>query len=97
MRIKSTRKADSLGCPLLHTKILNKRRCIKAFIQDASCRKNIRTCNQCGWFGLEEDNPDTCPFCGNKALTKMCKTLRPKNNRRQSITEIVANRHSMAC
>ena len=61
----------------MHTKILNKRRCIKAFIQDASYRKNIRTCNQCGWFGLEEDNPDTCPFCGNKALTNMLPMLRP--------------------
>ena len=49
----------------------------KAFIQDASYRKNIRTCNQCGWFGLEEDNPDTCPFCGNKALTNMLPMLRP--------------------
>ena len=61
----------------MHTKILNKRRCIKVFIQDASYRKNIRTCNQCGWFGLEEDNPDTCPFCGNKALTNMLPMLRP--------------------
>lgn len=49
----------------------------KAFIQDASYRKRIRTCNQCGWFGLEEDNPSTCPFCGNKALTNMLPMLRP--------------------
>lgn len=49
----------------------------KAFIQDASYRKSIRTCSQCGWFGLEEDNPDTCPFCGNKALTNMLPMLRP--------------------
>ena len=28
----------------------------RSFINDASYRKTIRTCSQCGWFGLEEDN-----------------------------------------
>ena len=49
----------------------------RAFIQDASYRKTIRTCGQCGWFGLEEDNHDACPFCGNTALTNMLPMLRP--------------------
>lgn len=49
----------------------------KAFIQDASYRKSIRTCKQCGWFGLEEDNHDACPFCGNTVLTDMLPMLRP--------------------
>ncbi len=49
----------------------------RSFIQDASYRKTIRTCNQCGWFGLEEDNHDTCPFCGNTVLTNMLPMLKP--------------------
>ena len=49
----------------------------RPFIQDASYRKAIRTCGQCGWFGLEEDNHDSCPFCGNTTLTHMLPMLRP--------------------
>lgn len=49
----------------------------RSFINDASYRKSIRTCNQCGWFGLEEDNHDSCPFCGNTVLTNMLPMLRP--------------------
>lgn len=49
----------------------------RSFIQDASFRKTIRTCGQCGWFGLEEDNHKACPFCGNSALTNMLPMLRP--------------------
>lgn len=49
----------------------------RAFIQDASYRKSIRTCSQCGWFGLEEDKHETCPFCGNTVLTNMLPMLRP--------------------
>lgn len=49
----------------------------KAFINDANYRKNIRACRQCGWFGLEEDNHEVCPFCGNTNLTNMLPMLRP--------------------
>lgn len=49
----------------------------RSFINDASYRKPIRKCEQCGWFGLEEDNYDTCPFCGNDTLTNMLPMLRP--------------------
>ena len=49
----------------------------RPFIQDASYRKAIRTCTQCGWFGLEEDNHDSCPFCGSTTLTHMLPMLRP--------------------
>ena len=49
----------------------------RAFINDASYRKTVRKCDQCGWFGLEEDGYDSCPFCGNPALTSMLPMLRP--------------------
>ena len=49
----------------------------RSFIQDASYLKNIRTCSQCGWFGLEEDNHKYCPFCGNSSLLPMLPMLRP--------------------
>lgn len=49
----------------------------RSFINDASYRKTIRTCPQCGWFGLEEDNHTSCPFCGNASLTHMLPMLRP--------------------
>lgn len=49
----------------------------RSFIQDASYRKSIRTCSRCGWFGLEEDHHNACPFCGNIDLTNMLPMLRP--------------------
>lgn len=49
----------------------------RAFIRDASYRKSIQTCNRCGWFGLEEDNYESCPFCGNAELTNVLPMLRP--------------------
>ena len=49
----------------------------RAFINDASYRKTVRKCDQCGWFGLEEDGYDTCPFCGTSALSNMLPMLRP--------------------
>lgn len=49
----------------------------RAFINDASYRKTVRKCDQCGWFGLEEDGYDSCPFCGNSVLTSMLPMLRP--------------------
>lgn len=49
----------------------------RPFIQDASYRKSVRACSQCGWFGLEEDNQEECPFCGNTVLSHMLPMLRP--------------------
>ncbi len=49
----------------------------RAFIEDASYRKSVRSCGQCGWFGLEEDDHDVCPFCGNTVLSYMRPMLRP--------------------
>ncbi len=49
----------------------------RSFINDASYRKAVRTCNNCGWFGLEKDNHVSCPFCGNTSLATMLPMLRP--------------------
>lgn len=49
----------------------------RPFIQDASYRKEIVACKNCNWFGLEEDNHTSCPFCGNTNLSQMLPMLRP--------------------
>jgi len=49
----------------------------RAFMEDASYLKNVKTCTECGWFGLAEDNYDECPFCGNTELSYMNPMLRP--------------------
>ena len=49
----------------------------RAFIRDASYCKSIQTCIKCGWFGLEEDNYVSCPFCGNEELSHILPMLRP--------------------
>ncbi len=30
-----------------------------------------------GWFGLADERPDVCPFCGNRALEEGRQMLRP--------------------
>lgn len=47
------------------------------FLNDASYKKEILSCDQCGWFGLETDGYTTCPFCGNKQLERTYPLLRP--------------------
>lgn len=49
----------------------------RAFISDASFLKTLVSCEKCGWFGLEEDEIKTCPFCGNHAIASMRPMLRP--------------------
>ena len=49
----------------------------RSFIQDASYCKKICCCSLCGWFGLEEDDYQSCPFCGNTALNNARSMLRP--------------------
>lgn len=74
---KTTYQIGGLYCP---GGVLNERTAAspaRAFINDASYRKAIRKCEQCGWFGLEEDNYTICPFCGNNSLVNMLPMLRP--------------------
>ena len=48
-----------------------------SFIHDENYLKSIVKCNHCGWFGLEKDNNDSCPFCGNENLESGMPILRP--------------------
>lgn len=49
----------------------------RAYMDDANYLKNILTCPDCGWFGLADERPDACPFCGNRALEEGRQMLRP--------------------
>lgn len=49
----------------------------RAYMDDANYLKNILTCPDCGWFGLADERPDVCPFCGNRALEEGRQMLRP--------------------
>lgn len=50
----------------------------KAYINDPNYLKPILTCPECNWFGLAEDDVQSCPFCGNSGLTyRQRKMLRP--------------------
>lgn len=40
----------------------------RAYIDDPNYTKHILKCNECGWFGLESENEEECPFCGNENL-----------------------------
>lgn len=74
---KTTYQIGGLYCPGSDKSEKTAASPARAYIQDASYRKGIYTCGQCEWFGLEEDNYDSCPFCGNTALTKKVPMLRP--------------------
>ena len=49
----------------------------RAYTEDPNYVKGVLSCPQCGWFGLEEEKIQTCPFCGNEALTLSRQMLRP--------------------
>ena len=68
-------------------------RAARAFIDDDNYTKRVVACDECGWFGLYEDNIKTCPFCGNKSLTESLPMLRPwgfapKNAKAISVAEL---------
>lgn len=74
---KTTYQIGGLYHPFGKQKYGNPLSPAKAYIQDASYCKRIRSCPNCGWFGLEEDDHKVCPFCGNPSLTNMLPMLRP--------------------
>lgn len=47
------------------------------FLEDPNYKKEMKFCPDCGWFGLEADGADACPFCGSRALEPMYPMLRP--------------------
>ena len=49
----------------------------RAYIDDPNYLKPILTCSDCGWFGLEKEHVEVCPFCGNKSLKLSRQMLRP--------------------
>ena len=49
----------------------------QAFLEDHNYLKDILACEECGWFGLLEDSPSVCPFCGNTNLMISRQMLRP--------------------
>ena len=49
----------------------------RAFIDDENYKKRVVSCDECGWFGLREDDIKVCPFCGNRILTESLPMLRP--------------------
>ena len=49
----------------------------RSYIEDGNYRKGVLYCPSCNWFGLEEDAPEKCPFCGHRELEKMLDMLRP--------------------
>ena len=49
----------------------------RTYIDDHNYLKRIASCPQCGWFGLSEEEYETCPFCGNNELEDTLPMLRP--------------------
>ena len=49
----------------------------RTYIDDHNYLKRIASCPQCGWFGLSEEEYETCPFCGNSELEDALPMLRP--------------------
>lgn len=49
----------------------------RAYIEDPNYLKSVLSCEECGWFGLTEENTKECPFCGNKGLVMIREMLKP--------------------
>ena len=49
----------------------------RIYVEDPNYNKYVLQCDECGWFGLDSDNNDKCPFCGNPNLSAMRQMLRP--------------------
>ena len=49
----------------------------RAYTEDPNYVKQIISCPECGWFGLMEENTESCPFCGNSNLKVNREMMRP--------------------
>jgi len=49
----------------------------RTFVDDPNYLKEVLICQDCGWFGLNEDSVNTCPFCGSNSLVHDRRMLRP--------------------
>lgn len=69
------------------------------FMSDKHYVKHILQCNECGWFGLDEDGNKKCPFCGNGKIEPADKDLvipwgfAPKNGK-QAQKENIEEKYS---
>lgn len=75
------------------TEIRNPTSPISGFINDPNYNKKVISCEECGWFDIEREPIEECPFCGNNKLRMELPMLRPwgfapKNARAYSDAEI---------
>ncbi|MCI8716594.1 MAG: DEAD/DEAH box helicase [Lachnospiraceae bacterium] len=49
----------------------------RAYIEDPNYKKSVLRCDDCGWFGLAEEEIKKCPFCGNRELMVTRQMLKP--------------------
>ena len=49
----------------------------RSYMEDGNYKKGVLSCPSCNWFGLAEDEPKKCPFCGHQELHPMLDMLRP--------------------
>ena len=49
----------------------------RAYTEDPNYVKGVLSCSKCGWFGLEEEKIQACPFCGNEVLSASRQMMRP--------------------
>lgn len=49
----------------------------RAYTEDPSYVKSVLSCPECGWFGLEKETSNCCPFCGNNDLVHTRPMMRP--------------------
>lgn len=64
-----------------------------SFINDPNYKKNVISCKECGWFGVDDHSIKKCPFCGNTELEKEIPMVKPwgfapKNGRAYSNSQI---------
>ncbi len=48
-----------------------------SYFNDHNYIKRVIKCNNCNWFGLEEDHNTICPFCGSDQLEETKEMVRP--------------------
>ena len=48
-----------------------------AYTNDPNYVKQVISCEECGWFGLKEENAKHCPFCGKDNLKSTRDMMRP--------------------
>ena len=72
---KSTYQVGGLYYP--GTDIKDPQSPAKHFVEDPNYNKPIISCKECGWFGIQGNPIDKCPFCGNSNLEQELPMIRP--------------------